>query len=66
MTASEQALRATVFSTPEQVGRLVTIHAGWAADNGYETAAFATKDEAIEFCWKRWRVPPEAIRIKEE
>ncbi len=55
--------QATVFYTPREEGNLVIFQAGWAADKGYETAAFATQEEAINFAWKRWRVPRELVRI---
>jgi len=46
----------TVFYTPEQPGRMVTFHAGWAADDGYETCPFPTKEEAMAFATKRYGV----------
>jgi hypothetical protein len=47
-----------VFYQPEKRGRLVTLHACWVADNGYETAVFPTQEEAVEFARKRWRQEP--------
>lgn len=55
--------RATVFYTPRSESELVIIKARWAADCNGETAAFATQEEAIDFAWKRWRVPREDVRI---
>lgn len=43
---------------PEEVGPMVTMHACWSADNGYETAVFPTKDEAVLFCRRRWHSEP--------
>lgn len=51
-------MRAIVRFLPEEVGRMVTMHACWSADNGVETSVFPTEDEAIEFCRKRWRMEP--------
>lgn len=50
--------RPRVFYKLEEVTRLVTFHACWVADDGYEMAVFPTKDEAIEFARKRWRSEP--------
>jgi hypothetical protein len=46
----------TVFFTPEIPGPMATIHAGWAADDGYETCPFLTKEEAMAFASKRYGV----------
>ena len=51
----------TVTYRPEIRSPLSTLHACWVADNGRETAVFATKDEAIAFCVKRWRRQPDRI-----
>lgn len=51
----------TVEYVPEQPGPLVTMHACWMADNGFETAVFASRDEAVDFCVKRWGAPPRKI-----
>lgn len=50
--------RATVEYKPEEPGEMVTMHACWVADNGYETAVFPTKEEAIAFCRRRWKLEP--------
>lgn len=55
--------RATVEFRPEEDGPLVTFKACWSADFRGETAVFVTQEEAVEFCWKRWRVPADEIRI---
>lgn len=55
---------ATVGFMPGSETALVILKSSWYADNGYETAAFPTRAEAVEFCWKRWRVPAERVRIK--
>lgn len=55
---------AKVWFIPEEVGKMVTIHAHWGADNGYETSTFLTKDEAIDFCWRRWKIPVDKIAFK--
>lgn len=47
--------RPLVWFIPEQPGPMVTMHACWGADFMGETAVFPTKEEAVDFCWKRWR-----------
>lgn len=54
---------AKVWFIPEEVGDMVTLHARWGADNGIETSTFLTQQEAIDFCWRRWRVPPERVHV---
>lgn len=54
-------MRVVVEFLPEQIGQMVTFHACWSADNGSETAVFPTKEEAIEFCHKRWRRGPDKV-----
>lgn len=55
-------MSATVFWKPEDVSPMVTLHACWVADNGYETAVFPTEAAAVDFCWKRWRTKPRITR----
>lgn len=55
--------RATVTYSPGFEDERMVMKPYWYADNGYETCSFTTKEEAIAFCWKRWRVPPEGVRI---
>ena len=62
--SGEERPGALVWFSPEEPGEIVTLHAYWGADNGVETATFPTKAEAIEFCWRRWRVPAERVRVK--
>lgn len=59
---ADYGARAVVRFLPETDGHLVVMKACWSADNGYETAVFATRDEAVDFAWKRWRVPADRIR----
>jgi hypothetical protein len=47
---------------PEEPGPMVTLHASWGADFTGETSAFLTKEEAIEFCRKRWKRNDPIIR----
>lgn len=47
---------------PEDVGPMVTLHAHWYADNGYETAVFPTEQEAVAFARRRWRREPIVMR----
>ena len=55
---------ATVFYMPPTDGPLVSTKAAWGADNGAETCVFVTQEEAIDFAWRRWRVPRERVRIQ--
>jgi hypothetical protein len=48
---------------PESETDLLVYKPCWSADNGYETAVFPTKEEAIAFCWTRWRVPADQVRV---
>lgn len=50
-----------IFPTEVQHLRTVTIHAGWAVDNFYESAHFLDIEEAIDFAVKRWHTPLENI-----
>lgn len=59
-------MRAVVEYVPEERGSLVTMHACWLADNGCETAVFPTKQEAIDFCWKRWGMRARVIGDPEQ
>lgn len=52
---------ATVWFQPEEPGGMVTLHAYWGADNGVETATFPTKEEAVAFCWRRWRLKARVV-----
>lgn len=56
-------MRVTVGYIPRSETALVVVKPHWYADNGYETAVFPTKAEAIEFCRKRWRVDAEHVRV---
>ena len=56
---------AVVQHWPEERGHMVTMHACWSADNGIETAVFPTKQEAIDFCWRRWRLRARVIEPKD-
>lgn len=49
----------TVFHTAEERTGRVTIHEGWGADNGSETATFDTAAEAVSFCKRRYGVDVE-------
>lgn len=54
-------MAAVIFFVPEETSDIVTIHPFWAADNGVETATFASEEEAREFCRSRWRQEPIVI-----
>ena len=55
---------ATVFYMEPTDGPLVSTKAAWGADNGAETCVFVTQEEAIDFAWRRWRVPKDRIQIQ--
>lgn len=55
--------RATVGFLPAVETPFAILKPSWYADNGNETAACLTQEEAIAFCWVRWRVPPEQVRV---
>lgn len=63
MTVKRTRFWATVFFMPPDDGPLVLMKAAWAADNGVETCVFVTQEEAIDFAWKRWRIPSDRVRI---
>lgn len=52
---------AIVEFRPEERGPLVTWHACWLADDGYETSVFATRSEAVDYCHRRWGMEPTVI-----
>jgi len=54
--------RPLMWFMPEEPGPMVTLHASWGADFTGETSAFLTKEEAIEFCRKRWKRNDPIIR----
>lgn len=54
---------ATVRLLPAVQTDLVTFKPCWSADYRGETAVFATRDDAVEFCWKRWRVPTHRVHL---
>lgn len=58
------SIRATVTFSPGWESSIMVMKPYWYADNGYETASFSTRDEAIDFAKKRWGVRLEEILIK--
>ena len=55
--------RALVFETPGSETSMVIIKPGWGADCNGSTIACATKERAIEMCWKIWHVPSENVVV---
>lgn len=54
---------ARIWATEVHHLRTVTIHAGWAVDNFYETSMASTVEEAIDLAVAMWNTPLENIFI---